>query len=140
MGAKIAKDKPRRASTSQKRAARRNRYLDKVQNKDYDSFNTDDLIEFFADCYRVSYGHRWIHEQKTLCNLVFGQLLGWYGPRGALNFIAATFQHRSPPRTVKWYNSGHVRSMHDQRYFDHCLENARTLLTKWRELHHGEDT
>lgn len=136
MGIKLGtKPKRRRASTKQRRLSRRQSYNKKCEEEKFDEFNTDDLIEFYADCYKITYNHYWMPEQASLLNMVFGRLKNWYGPRGALNFIAASFQHRNPPKDAKWYNSDLARDLHNQSYYDHCLAKARDLLDQWYEMH-----
>jgi hypothetical protein len=123
-----------RASTKQKRADRRGRYEDKVSRKAFDEFNTQDLIEFWADLYKLKYGVFWVHESQTLCNLVFGRLLECYGPRSSLNYIAAALHHRNPPRSVTWFNGPAANELADPGYRDDLEGRAQELLASWRTM------
>ncbi len=135
MGVLLAKHKSRRGSVKRKRGARRISYLEKVQRKDFQNFNVDDLAEFFADCYEITNGMKWLPENRQLVNMVFGRIRDWCdGPVGALNYIMASFQHRIPPRSVTWYNGPYCREMHEQDYFDHCLRSASDLRKQWNEM------
>ena len=120
-----------RASTKARRHERRALYIEKVTAQDFDSFNTDDLKEFYSDLYKIHWGRNWVHESMTLCNMVFGRLLMWYGPRESMNFIAASFQTRNPPKSVVWYNGAGARALVGD-YYDHCLKASREMIEQWR--------
>ncbi len=137
MSVSLGHKRKARASTKAKRGNIRIEYLRKVHAKEFDSFNTNDLTEFYADLYKLKYDKYWIHESKTLCNMVFGRILGWYGPRGGLNFIASSFLHRNPPTSVTWYNGTYARDLAGD-YYDHCLQQSKGLLEDWHDLYNKE--
>ncbi len=125
----------KRYSTAQSRSERRSRYEQKVRDQKFDEFTTNDLIEFWADCYFLTYEHKWIRRDRTLCNMIFGQLKEWYGIAGAMNMIMASFQHKVRPRDVTWYLSEIAKDLHQQKQYDHCLAQSRELRAKWDEMH-----
>ncbi len=133
MGMRIAADRPqpRRRRSYDRRAS----YVAKVADSQFDEFNVDDIREFFADLYRLSYGMRWIPESLVLANKIFGEIVRDLGPRRALNFVAASFGHPIPPRDLRWYMSGMARDISSDQDFDHYMARAGDLLDDWITMH-----
>ena len=103
--------------------------------KIFDEMDVDCLIEFFSDCYTLYHNSPWIREDRVLCNHMIGRLHKWYGSRGAMNYIMASFYHRTPPLSITWYNSPMAREFADQKLFNNCLTKSKTIRVKWDEMH-----